>query len=70
MAGKAVDMSHLVSSTDPRFIPGESDGWSDSPVTAIEGVVLTPKATKYIINGQVIIERNGVRYNMMGQRLE
>ncbi len=43
---------------------------SFSPVTAIEGVVLTPKATKYIINGQVIIERNGVRYNMMGQRLE
>ncbi len=43
---------------------------SFSPVTAIEGVVLTPKATKYIINGQVIIERNGVRYNVMGQRVE
>lgn len=70
MAGKAVDMSHLVSSTDPRFIPGESDGWSDDPVTAIDAVIVTPKATKIFRNGQVLILRDGHMYNIMGQEIK
>ena len=70
MAGKAVDMSHLVSSTDPRFVPGESDGWSDEPVTAIDAVIVTPKATKIFRNGQVLILRDGHMYNIMGQEIK
>ncbi len=70
MAGKAVDMSHLVSSTDPRFVPGESDGWSDDPVTAIDAVIVTPKATKIFRNGQVLILRDGHMYNIMGQEIK
>lgn len=70
MAGKAVDMSHLVSSTDPRFIPGKSDGWSDDPVTAIDAVIVTPKATKIFRNGQVLILREGHMYNIMGQEIK
>ncbi len=70
MAGKAVDMSHLVSSTDPRFIPGESDGWSDEPITAIDAVIVTPKATKIFRNGQVLILRDGHMYNIMGQEIK
>lgn len=69
MAGKAVDMSHLVSSTDPRFIPGKSNGWDDSVVTTIDGVTIMPKAVKYILNGQIVIEREGHVYNMMGQEI-
>lgn len=70
MAGKAVDMSHLVSSTDPRFIPGKSDGWSDDPVTAMDAVIVTPKATKIFRNGQVLILRDGHLYNIMGQEIK
>lgn len=70
MAGKEVDMSHLVSSTDPRFIPGESDGWSDEPVTTIDAVIVTPKATKIFRNGQVLILRDGHMYNIMGQEIK
>lgn len=68
-SGQAVQLSHMISSSDSRFVPGRSDGWDGS--TDVEEVSApTPTATKYILNGQVIIERNGVRYNMMGQRVE
>lgn len=34
---------------------------------AVETVVTAPKVTKILVNGQVIIVRDGVQYNIMGQ---
>ena len=38
-----------------------------SAATDIENVVVENNAVKRIVNGQVIIERDGVRYNVIGQ---
>lgn len=38
--------------------------------TAVENVTVAPQATKMIENGQVIIIRNGVRYNSVGTVIE
>ena len=35
--------------------------------TALENTVVENSAVKRIVNGQVIIERDGVRYNVIGQ---
>lgn len=35
---------------------------------AIETLRVKPQATKCIVNGQLIIERNGIRYNALGQQ--
>lgn len=37
--------------------------------TAVENVTEAPTATKRIINGQLIIIKNGVRYNAVGAKL-
>jgi len=37
--------------------------------TAVENTALAPKATKRIINGQVIIEKNGKFYNTLGTEM-
>ncbi len=37
------------------------------PEEGVEDVVIDPKAIKRIVNGQLIIEKNGVRYNANGQ---
>ncbi len=42
---------------------------SDEPITAIENQTVTMPATKRIVNGELIIERNGVLYNAAGQLL-
>jgi hypothetical protein len=68
-AGQTVQMEHLVSSSDPRFIPGVSNGW-DGSVTDINGVTVTPSAAKILRNGQVLILRDGHLYNIMGQEIE
>ncbi len=36
------------------------------PEEGVEDVVIDPKAIKSIVNGQVVIEKNGVRYNVNG----
>ena len=38
--------------------------------TAIDNTAVTNKAAKRLINGQVIIEHNGVRYNVLGAELK
>lgn len=47
-----------------NFTPGEGTG------TAIETTLVAPKAVKMVENGQVIILRDGVRYNVLGQVIE
>lgn len=39
------------------------------PGTAIENTKLNGKAVKYIENGMIVIEHNGVRYNVLGARV-
>lgn len=39
----------------------------DDSATALENTVVENNAVKRIVNGQVIIERDGVRYNVIGQ---
>ena len=50
-AGEAVDMSYLIPSCDPLFVPGESDGWQDHQVppepAAMYGVT-------WSVNGEII----------------
>lgn len=38
--------------------------------SGIEKIVATPKAEKIMLNGQLIIIKDGVRYNALGQRVE
>lgn len=40
--------------------------WKQDPTTALENVAVEGKAVKAIINGQLIIIKNGVRYNAQG----
>lgn len=42
----------------------------DDSATAIENAVIAPKAVKLIENGQLVIIRDGVRYNSVGQVIE
>ena len=72
-AGQKVDMNHLISSTDPRFQIGVSNGWIDDP-TGIESVNDKPasslKVKKIIINGKIYIFVDGSRYTITGQKIE
>lgn len=40
--------------------------WKQSPATALENIAVEGKAVKAIINGQLIIIKNGVQYNAQG----
>ena len=42
----------------------------DDSATAIDNTVIAPKAVKLIENGQLVIIRDGVRYNSVGQVIE
>ena len=64
-AGQNLDMSHLISSSDPRFIVGVSNGWWDES-TATEVTTTLPAATKVLRDGQLIIIYNGREYNILG----
>lgn len=64
-AGQNLDMSHLISSSDPRFIVGVSNGWWGES-TATEVTTTLPAATKIIRNGQLIIQHNDREYNILG----
>ena len=41
--------------------------WKQDPTTALENIAVEGKAVKAIINGQLIIIKNGVQYNAQGQ---
>ena len=44
--------------------------WKQSPATALENIAVEGKAVKAIINGQLIIIKNGVQYNAQGAILK
>lgn len=46
---------------------GEEIELEDDPETGVESTKVADKAVKFIENATLIIERNGVRYNVMGQ---
>ena len=76
-AGQLLDMSHLISSTDPRFVVGESNGWIDNP-SAIDGVAADgssapsqpARITKVIIDGKLYILVGKARYTPTGQKVD
>ena len=49
-----------------------SSGWKSlSPSTAIQNTAVTPVAAKkYWQNGQLVIEREGVRYDVLGNTID
>ena len=67
-AGQALDMSHLVASFDPAFVPGVSNGWDAS--TAIDGVEYTPAAKKILRDGQLLILVGDQQYTITGQKVQ
>lgn len=44
-------------------------GSSNTPATAIDAAVVAPKATKRLINGVLVIEKDGVLYTAQGAKL-
>lgn len=46
---------------------GEEIELEDNPETGVESTKVADKAVKFIENATLLIERNGVRYNVMGQ---
>lgn len=67
-AGKEVDMSRLMASSDPDFELGKSNGWRDEK-TALESVKGQVKARKMLINGELYIEMGEVVYTITGLRV-
>ena len=58
-----VTSDHNVRFSQIKFYFGEGNG----PATALENIAVEGKAVKAIINGQLIIIKNGVQYNAQGQ---
>ena len=72
-AGQLVDMSHLISSSDPRFVVGESNGWIENP-SSID-TMDTPSGNpthikKVLINGKLYIFVGNSRYTVTGQKAD
>ena len=71
-AGQSLDMSHLIASTDPRFIIGESNGWIDEPsgIDTMAADDAPTRITKVFIDGKLYIVVGEKRYTITGQRYE
>lgn len=74
-AGQSLDMSHLVSSVDPRFVIGVSNGWTDEVPSGIESVAdavqkVPSRITKHFINGKLYILVDGKRYTVQGTQMK
>ena len=75
-AGEELDLSHLISSTDSRFVVGVSNGWIDI-TDAIESVSdeqpattgRPARATKVVIDGKIYIIVGNSRYTITGQKI-
>lgn len=51
MAGTPVDMTMLVASSDPEFIPGHSNGWRGGSVTPVQQ---TKYGVTWMVNGEAV----------------
>lgn len=67
-SGEKVNLSNLISSSDSRFIAGESNGWIGD-ATDVEEVTfepIMPAAVKVLRNGQLLIIKGDKVYNAQG----
>lgn len=67
-AGEKVNISNLISSSDSRFHPGESNGWIGD-ATDVEEVTfepIVPTAVKVLRDGQLLIIQGEKVYNAQG----
>ncbi len=76
-AGETVDMSRLMSSSDPAFIPGVSDGTRTDTIPpvpptpeAIENTQISTNYEKILRDGRLLIRINGEIYSITGQKVE
>ena len=69
-AGEQVKLDHMLPSTDPEFIPGQSNGWKGGDPQALEMVQTTPRATKILKDGQIYIVVDEQVYTITGQRIK
>lgn len=53
-AGETVDMSKLMASTDPGFIPGESDGWRGDTIPPVPPTPATKYGVTWTTNGKTL----------------
>ena len=67
-AGQPVDMTHLISSSDPRFVTGVSNGWIDGP-TDLENQKSEIANQKLLIDGHLYIKVGDKIYTITGQSL-
>ena len=68
-AGQPVQLQNLISSLDPRFTPGVSNGWIEIP-EGCETVQAAPVARKLLRDGQLLILIGDTEYTLTGQRLQ
>ena len=68
-AGQALDMSHLMASFDPAFIPGVSNGWIEDPQD-IGNAEIENKPAKVLINNQIYIKLGDKLYTITGQKIQ
>jgi len=70
-AGQLLDMSHLISSSDPRFVVGESNGWIEN-TTGIDAATVSttgkPSFKKVTVNGRLYIIVGKKSYSVTGQQ--
>ena len=73
-AGQPLDMSHLISSSDPRFVVGVSNGWIDAPSgidsAPADSQAVPSRVTKVIIGGKLYILVGDTRYTVTGQKAD
>jgi len=67
-SGQVLDMSRLMASFDPDFVPGVSNGWREE-TTDIEQTNAHVKASKILLNGLLLIEKDGKTYTITGQQV-
>lgn len=65
-----VDVTFVLGYDDINYMLGNKDGIVLATATAIKSVSGTATAIKSIVNGQLVIERNGVQYNAAGQEVK
>ena len=71
-AGEKVNLNDLISSSDERFVPGQSNGYNGTE-TAIEDVTfepIQPQVVKVLRNGQLLIIKDDKVYNAQGALID
>lgn len=69
-AGQPVELHNMISSLDPRFVPGVSNGWLESQPQDIENNEISIPTRKFIRSGQLLIQVGDQIYTITGQKLQ